>query len=80
MLWHSCSPNKTDPADFRDVVTIKAVANLVAEAMESNGEIVSNGSKADDQYQTTSKPTTAIRMGPDFQSIAIRQAIVKGRG
>ena len=81
MLWYLLDSDKLDPliiaTDPKDEVSIEQAANLVAEVMEFNGEIVLDGSKADGQLQKTCTNAGLRSMRPDFRFTPIRQAFVK---
>jgi len=79
MLWYLLESDKTDPlilaTDPNDEISIEQAATLVAEAMEFNGNIVLDSSKADGQFQKTCTNARLRSMRPDFRFTPMRQAV-----
>jgi GDP-L-fucose synthase len=81
MLWYLLESDKTEPVilatDPEDEISIADAARLVAEAMEFNGEIVFDGTKADGQFQKTCANGVLRALRPDFKFTPVQQAISK---
>jgi GDP-L-fucose synthase len=79
MLWYLLESDKTDPVilatDPKDEISIADAARLVAEAMDFEGEIVIDGSKADGQHQKTCSNDRLRGMRPDFKFSSVDRAI-----
>lgn len=64
----------TDP---KDEITIADAVKLMAEAMDFNGEIVFDDTRADGQFQKTCSNARLRAMRPSFEFIPIRQGIIE---
>jgi len=81
MLWYLLESDKTEPVilatDPEAEVTIADAAQMVADAMEFQGEIVFDVSKADGQLRKTCSNAKLRTMRPDFQFTPVYKAVAE---
>jgi len=81
MLWYLLESDNTAPmilaTDPEDEISIADAAHMVAQAMEFDGRIVFEGTRADGQYQKTCSNAMLRSMMPDFEFTPTRQAIAQ---
>jgi GDP-L-fucose synthase len=81
MLWYLLESDKKEPVilatDPADEITVADTAQIVAEAMGFEGDIVFDGTKADGQYQKTCSNARLRTMRPDVAFTPMREAIAK---
>ncbi|KAJ8538992.1 hypothetical protein ON010_g12880 [Phytophthora cinnamomi] len=79
MLWVLNHYDSVEPlilsVDEEDEVSIRDVAREVAAAMDFEGEIVFDETKADGQFKKTASNAKLRRLLPDFQFTSIRQGL-----
>jgi len=81
MLWYLLQSDKTEPVilatDPNDEISIADAAQMVAEAMEFQGEMFFDGSKADGQFQKTCSNAALRAMCPEFKFTPVSQGIAE---
>ncbi|EGZ13147.1 hypothetical protein PHYSODRAFT_511177 [Phytophthora sojae] len=79
MVWVLGHYDSVEPlilsVDEEDEVSIGDVAREIADAMDFNGEIVFDESKADGQFKKTASNAKLRRLLPDFQFTTIKQGL-----
>eukprot|EP00743_Colponemidia_sp_Colp-15_P006015 GILK01006464.1.p1 GENE.GILK01006464.1~~GILK01006464.1.p1 ORF type:complete len:322 (-),score=52.94 GILK01006464.1:139-1104(-) len=79
ILWVLGHYESVDPiilsVDEQDEVSIGELAQMIVDAMQFNGELVFDASKADGQYKKTASNRKLRSLLPDFQFTSIREGL-----
>lgn len=78
-IWVLRNYDEIDPIILsvgeEDEVSIKEVAEMIVEAMNFNGEVLYDLSKADGQFKKTASNAKLMKLRPDFKFTPIKQAV-----